>query len=135
MATYAWGEEGPTVLLVHGWSSHTGHMTGFVDPLLRRGFRVVAFDGPAHGRSPGARTDIFELRPTLVVHDREDEEIPWTEGRRVVERRAGPDSGRPKASATAASSWTRRSRRRPRNFSRLLLRHFHEKEKEHDPGR
>ena len=66
VATYAWGK-GPIVLLVHGWSSHTGHMAGFVEPLLERGFGVVAFDGPAHGRSPGERTDIFELRRALLA--------------------------------------------------------------------
>lgn len=64
VATYAWGE-GPAVLLVHGWGSHTGHMTGFVGPLVERGFRVIAFDAPAHGRSPGERTDIFEIRRAL----------------------------------------------------------------------
>lgn len=66
VVTYAWGE-GPTVLLVHGWSSHAAHMAGFVDPLLERGLRVVAFDGPAHGRTPGERTDIFELRGALLA--------------------------------------------------------------------
>lgn len=66
VATYAWGE-GPTVLLVHGWSSHTGHMTGFVEPLLERGFGVLAFDAPAHGRTPGDRTDVFEIREALLA--------------------------------------------------------------------
>jgi pimeloyl-ACP methyl ester carboxylesterase len=42
-------------------------MAGFVGPLLRRGFRVIALDGPAHGRSPGARTDIFEFRRALLA--------------------------------------------------------------------
>lgn len=66
VATYAWGE-GPTVLLVHGWNSHVGYMTGFVPPLLGRGFRVVALDAPAHGRSQGERTDIFEIRNALLA--------------------------------------------------------------------
>lgn len=64
VATYAWGK-GPTVLLVHGWSSHTGYMTRFVDPLLERGFGVLAFDAPGHGRSPGQRTDIFQFSRAL----------------------------------------------------------------------
>lgn len=66
VTTYAWGE-GPVVLLVHGWSSHTAYMTGFVDPLVEHGFRVVAFDAPAHGRTPGDRTDIFEIREALLA--------------------------------------------------------------------
>lgn len=66
LATYSWGE-GPTVLLVHGWGSHTGYMTGFVPPLLEHGFRVVALDAPAHGRSSGRRTNIFEIRKALLA--------------------------------------------------------------------
>lgn len=105
VTTYAWGE-GPAVLLVHGWSSHTGCMAGFVDPLLERGFRVVAFDAPAHGRiglsdrvasdlgrrvaafvGEGYYDRLWDSSPssTLVLHDREDREIPWTEGRRVAD--------------------------------------------------
>lgn len=66
VAYYDWGS-GPTVLLVHGWGSHAGRMTSFVDPLRSSGFRVVAVDLPGHGRSPGVRTDIFELRDALLA--------------------------------------------------------------------
>jgi pimeloyl-ACP methyl ester carboxylesterase len=48
---YCWGE-GPSVLLMHGWGGHSGQMTEFVAPLTRAGYRVVAIDAPAHGRSP-----------------------------------------------------------------------------------
>lgn len=41
-------------------------MVGFVEPLLRAGFRVAAVDGPAHGRSPGQRADL--LRFSEAVH-------------------------------------------------------------------
>jgi pimeloyl-ACP methyl ester carboxylesterase len=61
VTVYEWGSGGPAVLLIHGWGSHAARMTQFVEPLLDRGFRVVAPDLPAHGRSPGRRTDIFEL--------------------------------------------------------------------------
>lgn len=65
VSVYAWGDA-PRVLLVHGWSSHTGQMAGFVRPLLDRGVGVLGFDAPAHGRSPGDRTDIFEFRDALL---------------------------------------------------------------------
>jgi pimeloyl-ACP methyl ester carboxylesterase len=45
--------EGPAVLLVHGWSGRGGQLAAFAPPLLLAGFRVVAFDGPAHGASSG----------------------------------------------------------------------------------
>jgi len=47
-----------TVLLVHGWTSEAAFMTAFSEPLRRSGLRVVAFDFPAHGHSPGRRTNL-----------------------------------------------------------------------------
>ncbi|CAM5761338.1 alpha/beta fold hydrolase [Bosea minatitlanensis] len=47
-----------TVLLVHGWSSEAAFMTAFVSPLREAGFRVVAFDLPAHGASTGRVLDM-----------------------------------------------------------------------------
>lgn len=53
-AATAWGE-GPSVLLVHGWQRHRASLGAFVAPLVATGRRVVAFDAPAHGDSPGRR--------------------------------------------------------------------------------
>jgi pimeloyl-ACP methyl ester carboxylesterase len=48
-----WGEGRP-VYLLHGWAGHSGQLAPFAAPLVDRGFRVVAFDAPSHGRSgPG----------------------------------------------------------------------------------
>ncbi len=60
IAVYAWGK-GPVVLLVHGWEGRAGQLGGFVEPLVARGFRVVAFDAPAHGASSGRQTDGDEV--------------------------------------------------------------------------
>ena len=54
---YAWGNK-PFVLLAHGWDSNAASMSQFVDPLLGRGYGVLAFDGPAHGDSEGKLTTI-----------------------------------------------------------------------------
>ncbi|WP_051303975.1 alpha/beta hydrolase [Calidithermus chliarophilus] len=59
---YAWGPaQAPGVLLVHGWESHAGRMGGFVEPLLRQGYRVLAFDAPAHGRSGGRQASMADF--------------------------------------------------------------------------
>jgi pimeloyl-ACP methyl ester carboxylesterase len=50
IAAWRWGE-GPVVVLVHGWGGRAGQLTSFVEPLTSRGFAVVAFDAPGHGRS------------------------------------------------------------------------------------
>jgi pimeloyl-ACP methyl ester carboxylesterase len=50
---YAWGE-GPTILFVHGWTNHSGMWQSYIAQLVDSGFRVVAFDAPAHGQSSGS---------------------------------------------------------------------------------
>ena len=49
---------GPTVLLVHGWGGRGSQLGAFVAPLLERGYRVVGYDGPGHGRSQGRRSSL-----------------------------------------------------------------------------
>src|SRR5512143_2769531 len=65
LAVTRWGESGPAVLLMHGWGGSRAQMTGFVAPLLAAGFRVVAYDQPAHGESDGPMTNLLEIAPTL----------------------------------------------------------------------
>jgi len=64
------GAQRGTVLLVHGWTSEAAFMTAFIEPLRRSGFRVIAFDFPAHGHSAGRRTNLAECaRAMLAVCD------------------------------------------------------------------
>lgn len=53
LQTYNWPAKGKTVLLVHGWESHTHRWRILVEELLKSDFNVVAFDAPAHGYSHG----------------------------------------------------------------------------------
>jgi pimeloyl-ACP methyl ester carboxylesterase len=64
IAAYSWGV-GPAVLLVHGWHGSAANFAAFVDPLLAAGRRVVTFDQPAHGATPGRRTNIYEIVDAL----------------------------------------------------------------------
>ena len=50
LKTYTWGE-GKTILLVHGWGSRASHLAFLGKSIAKSGFRVIAFDGPAHGNS------------------------------------------------------------------------------------
>jgi esterase/lipase len=60
--TYRWrpdeGQLRGRVMLIHGWTGRALVMSGFVQPLLDRGFEVVAFDLPAHGKSSGRKLDL-----------------------------------------------------------------------------
>lgn len=67
IATWRWGSrEGPAVLLVHGWGGHAAQMRGFVHPLLAAGFRVIAYDQPAHGVSEGRLTGLPDFADVLA---------------------------------------------------------------------
>src|ERR671916_3080407 len=50
-----WGE-GSVVYLVHGWAGESRQLAPLVEPLVAAGHRVVAFDGPSHGRSDPGRS-------------------------------------------------------------------------------
>lgn len=66
LAVYEWGQ-GPAVLLVHGWGSNATHLGRLVQPLLNAGFKVIAFDAPAHGRSTGRSTDMVAYANAVAV--------------------------------------------------------------------
>jgi len=44
---------GETVLIAHGYASFAYKFEQYITPLLKMGFRVLAFDAPAHGQSEG----------------------------------------------------------------------------------
>lgn len=51
----------PTVLLVHGWEGRGSQLGALVEPLLARGYRVVAFDAVGHGESSGKLSSLPEF--------------------------------------------------------------------------
>lgn len=58
---YTWGKGEECVLLVHGWESRGTALRSFVPTLVNKGYRVIAFDGPAHGNSDGKRTNLIHF--------------------------------------------------------------------------
>ncbi len=64
IAAWSWGV-GPTVLLVHGWGSRAAHLGAWIEPLVAAGYRVVTYDAPAHGETPGRQTNLPELTRAL----------------------------------------------------------------------
>lgn len=63
---YFWGE-GPLVTLVHGWESRGSAFHKWIPLFVESGFRVMGWDGPAHGESPGHRTHAPELANSLIA--------------------------------------------------------------------
>ena len=65
LAAWRWGH-GPAVLLVHGWEGRGSQLGAFVEPLVRAGLSVVAFDAPAHGDSAGRRLYLADLADCIA---------------------------------------------------------------------
>jgi len=59
--TYSWGNPAQkTVLLVHGWEGTGVSLAMYAEGLIDKGYRVIGFDGLAHGESPGKQTNMKE---------------------------------------------------------------------------
>ncbi len=74
LTVYTWGTGYRVVLLAHGWQGRTSQFAALVRDLLYEGFRVVAFDAPAHGSSGGRRAYL----------------VDWIDAIRLLERGFGP---------------------------------------------
>lgn len=69
---YSWKNENLTtpkgkVLLAHGWESRGTALRMYVQPLLEKGYEIVAFDAIGHGDSEGKRTNMPE-NARLIAH-------------------------------------------------------------------
>ena len=60
-----WGSGAEGVLLVHGWGSHAPRYSAFVEQILARGWRAVAFEAPAHGQSSGHFASLADFSEAL----------------------------------------------------------------------
>lgn len=68
LASWRWGPaDAPAVLLAHGWGGRAAQMRGFAPPLLAAGFRVIAYDQPAHGMSEGRLTGLPDFADALAA--------------------------------------------------------------------
>ena len=61
---YSWGA-GPLVLVIHGWAGRATQFRKIIQALTRVHYRIVGFDGPAHGHSEGRSTNVFEFEEAL----------------------------------------------------------------------
>lgn len=50
------------VVLIHGWDSNAGSMYAFVDELLKRKKRVIAFNLPGHASYKKSKTNLYECK-------------------------------------------------------------------------
>ncbi|MEQ6122801.1 alpha/beta hydrolase [Pseudotenacibaculum sp. MALMAid0570] len=63
----SYGYSKKKVLLVHGWAGRSTQLFAFADRLLEKGYMVISFDGPAHGKSTGKTTSMLEFLEVIKV--------------------------------------------------------------------
>lgn len=60
------GDGDQAIVLVHGWAGRAAQLSAFAAPLAAAGYRVVAFDAPAHGLPDGDRTDMVDFAGAVL---------------------------------------------------------------------
>lgn len=65
VCVYSWGE-GAVIIFSHGWSGRGTQCWKIMNELVRQGFKVVAFDAPAHGRSDGRKSNLLEFGEAII---------------------------------------------------------------------
>jgi len=48
-----YGKSVKKVLLVHGWSGRGTQLVSIADAFIKKGYQIISFDAPAHGKSEG----------------------------------------------------------------------------------
>lgn len=80
---YTWPGGSRSVLLAHGWESHTGRWEPFVQALRKHDFTIYALDAPAHGRSSGDHFTVLHYARALA------EVIAYRQPQMIVGHSAG----------------------------------------------
>ncbi len=58
---YEWGSGNHTILLIHGWNGRSSQMGAFGLALADLGYCAVAVDLPGHGKTPGSKTNMYDM--------------------------------------------------------------------------
>lgn len=64
---FEWKNKGEKVLLAHGWSGRGTQLYAIAENLYKKGYHVVSFDAPAHGKSTGKATNMLQWVATIKM--------------------------------------------------------------------
>ncbi|CAM1365092.1 Pimeloyl-ACP methyl ester carboxylesterase [Tenacibaculum sediminilitoris] len=67
----SYGYSTKKVLWVHGWAGRSTQLYMIADKLLEKGYMIISFDGPAHGKSTGKTTEMPEFIETIAELDKQ----------------------------------------------------------------
>ena len=63
---YQYGRSDKKILLVHGWSGRGTQLVKIADELVKKGFMIISFDAPAHGKSKGNFSIMTEFIASIL---------------------------------------------------------------------
>lgn len=63
---YQWGDGTPELLLIHGWCGRGSQLGAIAQQFEAMGKTVLAFDGPAHGKSSGKQTNLVQFSELIA---------------------------------------------------------------------
>jgi pimeloyl-ACP methyl ester carboxylesterase len=61
IVVYQYGQSDKKILLVHGWSGRGTQLYKIADAFIAKGYAIVSFDAPAHGKSTGSTAIITKF--------------------------------------------------------------------------
>ncbi|OXA86850.1 alpha/beta fold hydrolase [Flavobacterium hercynium] len=64
--TYEYGQSAKKALLVHGWSGRGTQLFKIADELVKKGYLIVSFDAPAHGKSNGSTATMADFIAAIL---------------------------------------------------------------------
>lgn len=65
---YRWNKGGNRkILIAHGFNSSVASFDRYVQPLVKKGYEVLAFDAPAHGRSTGTKINAVIYKDMILA--------------------------------------------------------------------
>ena len=69
---YRWNRGGHRkVLIVHGFNSSVAKFDLYIQPLMKKGYEVLAFDAPAHGFSTGKTLNAVVFKEMIIYVNKE----------------------------------------------------------------
>lgn len=71
VVSYQYGKANKKVLLVHGWSGRGTQLFKIADLFADKGYEVVSFDAPGHGKSGGSNSMMLEFIACIEAFEKE----------------------------------------------------------------
>lgn len=80
IVVYTYGSGDKKILLVHGWSGRGTQLVKIADELVKKGFRIISFDAPAHGKSKGNFSIMTEFIASILELEKTQGPFEYTIG-------------------------------------------------------